>query len=128
MLRITPDQYADLQAKRSKKPVATERRPSEPERLLAAKLAASPLPPPEPEFRFHPIRRWRFDFAWPSRLVAVEIDGGIWTQGRHSRGAGVEADCEKYCEAAIRGWRILRFTPRMVKSGEAMTYITAALT
>jgi very-short-patch-repair endonuclease len=59
----------------------------------------------EREYHFHPTRKWRFDFAWPSQLVAVEIDG----RGRHQTVAGVRADCEKHNEAARLGWRVLRF-------------------
>lgn len=57
------------------------------------------------EHRFHPVRKWRFDFAWPSQRVGVEIDG----RGRHQTVAGVRADCEKMNEAIRLGWRVLRF-------------------
>lgn len=57
------------------------------------------------EYRFHPVRRWRFDFAWPSQRVAVEIDG----RGRHQSVAGVRRDCEKINTAILSGWRVLRF-------------------
>ena len=67
------------------------------------------------EYRFHPRRRWRFDFAWPSVKIAVEIDGGAYTRGRHTRGKGFEADCEKMNAAALLGWRVLRFTPQMLE-------------
>jgi very-short-patch-repair endonuclease len=57
------------------------------------------------EYQFHPTRRWRFDFASPSLMVAVEIEG----RGRHQTIAGVRADCEKYNTAAALGWRVFRF-------------------
>ena len=79
------------------------------------------LPEPEREYRFHPTRRWKFDFCWPSKMVAVELEGGTWTGGRHTRPIGFEQDCEKYNEAAIMGWKVLRFTANMVRSGEALT-------
>jgi hypothetical protein len=69
------------------------------------------LPEPTPEFQFHDTRRWRFDYAWPMRMVALEVEGGIWTEGRHTRGAGFLADNEKYSEAAIAGWRVIYCTP-----------------
>lgn len=72
---------------------------------------AAGLPEPVPEYRFHPKRRWRFDYAWPLQKLALEIEGGIWTEGRHTRGAGALADLEKYSEAAILGWRIIYCTP-----------------
>lgn len=69
------------------------------------------LPVPLPEFVFHPVRKWRFDYAWPDQKIAVEIDGGVWTKGRHTRPAGFLADMEKLNAAARFGWRILRYTP-----------------
>lgn len=74
------------------------------------------VPLPEKEYRFHPVRRWRFDFAWPDLSVAVEIEGGVWTRGRHTRPLGYEADLEKYNTAALLGWTVLRYTPAMLKS------------
>jgi len=72
------------------------------------------LPAPTREWRFHPKRRWRFDFAWPDCLVAVECEGGIWSQGRHVRGRGFENDCWKYSTAAALGWKVLRVTGGML--------------
>jgi hypothetical protein len=80
------------------------------------------------EFRFHPSRKWRFDFAWPDKLVACEIQGGLYVRGGHSRGLGQEKDCEKLSQAAALGWRVLPVSPRQVKSGEALKWIEAALT
>ena len=94
---------------------------------LATQLRAAGLPDPEPEHAFHPERGWRFDFAWPGRLVACEIDGGGHVRGRHHRPAGYEADCRKLNEAALAGWLVLRFTPAMVASGEALAALTRAL-
>jgi hypothetical protein len=76
----------------------------------------SGLPDPTPEYRFHPTRKWRFDFAWIDVRVALEVDGGIWTQGRHSRGTGMLGDHEKLNEAACLGWRVLRTTPSGLKA------------
>ena len=77
-------------------------------------LLAPDAPAPEVEYRFHPVRRWRFDFAWPVSKVAVELDGGTWTQGRHTRGAGYRGDCEKLNAAALLGWRVFRVTAGML--------------
>lgn len=82
---------------------------------------------PEREYRFHDTRRWRFDFAWPDIGLAVEVEGGTWTKGRHTTGAGFEKDAEKYNEAALLGWTILRFTSGMVRSGVAVQKIEAAM-
>ena len=72
-------------------------------------------PEPVPELRFHPTRRWRFDFAWPESRIAVECEGGVWTRGRHTRGAGFIADCEKYNAAAALGWCVFRCTSDMLR-------------
>lgn len=83
----------------------------------------------EREYRFHPTRRWRFDFCWPHEDVrlAVEVEGGVYVSGRHTRGAAFEADAEKYAEAMLAGWRLLRVTPRHIRSGQAIEWIERAL-
>lgn len=63
------------------------------------------------EFRFHPTRKWRFDYAIPEHRIAIEIDGGVWTQGRHTRPQGYLNDLEKFNMAASMGWVVLKFTP-----------------
>ena len=95
--------------------------------LLAFQVRAMKLPEPVREFQFHPVRKWRFDFAWPDKLLAAEFEGGTFVRGRHTRGKGFEADCEKYNRAVLHGWRVLRFTAKHVKSGEAVRTIEAAL-
>ncbi len=99
------------------------------------------IPEPMSEFRFCE-RRWRFDFAWgifaigfvcgmPLMLrtvnVAIEIDGGVWIQGRHSRGKGQIEDMAKLNRAAVLGWRVLRCTPQQLESGAIMPTIKQAL-
>lgn len=75
------------------------------------------------EHKFHPSRRWRFDFAFLRDGIAIEVEGGTWTKGRHTTGSGFEKDCEKYNEAALLGWRVFRFTGSMVKDGRAIKTI-----
>lgn len=72
--------------------------------------AGSSWPSPLQEHLFHDTRKWRFDFAWPRYRVAVEIEGGVFTQGRHTRSTGFIADCAKYNAAALHGWLVLRYT------------------
>jgi len=86
------------------------------------------LPPPEKEYRFHPTRQWRFDYCWPKRRVAVEIEGGLWNAGRHTRAGGFLADMEKYNAAGLLGWRLFRFSPAQLKNGEAQTFMKNVLT
>lgn len=97
------------------------------ELALAWQIRAAQLPEPTTEARFDPIRRWRFDFAFPAHRVAVEVEGGSWSNGRHTRGSGFEQDCEKYNAAALGGWLVLRVTPRMVDDGRALSLIQEAI-
>lgn len=66
------------------------------------------------EYRFCPDRKWRFDFAHVGSKVAVEIEGGVWSGGRHTRGGGYIADCAKYNRANALGWRVFRLTGDMI--------------
>lgn len=94
---------------------------------LSLQIAFARLPIPVREYRFAPPRRFRFDFSWPEKLVGLEVDGAIWTGGRHARGAGIESDCEKFSIAAANGWRVLRIAPSQIKSGVALNWIEQAL-
>ena len=85
-----------------------------------AALAPAGCAAPVSEYKFaRPARQWRFDFAWPDRKVAVELEGGVYTNGRHVRPAGYQADCAKYNEATQRGWRVLRYTRPMLTEDPA---------
>ena len=97
------------------------------EEVLAAQIAQSDLPQPVREFRFAPPRRWRFDFAWVEQRLAVEVEGGVHTGGRHTRPVGFRQDCEKYNQAVLEGWRVLRFESGSVESGAALEIIEKAL-
>ena len=75
-----------------------------------------------------PDRKWRFDFYFPERDLAVEIEGGtLFGKSRHSRGDGFEADARKYNTAALAGIKVLRFSTAMVTRGEAIDIVRAAL-
>lgn len=67
-----------------------------------------------PEHQFHPVRKWRFDFAHLPGRIAIEIEGGTWMRGGHSRGKGYQEDCEKYNEAVRLNWRVFRLTGKMI--------------
>ena len=94
---------------------------------LLAHITYAELPPPEREYPFAPPRKFRADFAWPDRRLLVEVEGGTWTRGRHTRPEGYAKDCEKYNTAALCGWRVLRFTGGMVSDGSALATIEEAL-
>lgn len=93
------------------------------DKLLMQILNAN-LPVPDREVRFHDSRRWRFDFAYTEIMLAIEVEGGVWNKGRHTRPVGFEADCEKYNEAAVDGWSVLRVTGKMINSGMAIDQLT----
>jgi len=80
------------------------------------------LPAPVAELQFEPLRRWRFDYSWPEAKIALEVEGGIWSGGRHTRGAGFVGDMAKYNHAARLGWRVLRVQPK-----ELLTLATVQL-
>lgn len=92
-------------------------------------LLAPEFPAPVREYPFAPPRRWRFDFAWPEARAAVEIEGGVWTCGRHTRGSGYGEDCAKYNAAVLNGWRVLRFTGDMLHGdlGACIAQVVALL-
>jgi len=92
----------------------------------------SGLPRPIPEYRFSPPRRWRFDWAWPNHDfgyggVALEKQGGLFIQGRHSRGAALLKEHEKLNEAAAQGWRVLFTTPDQLESTTTLALLRRAL-
>jgi very-short-patch-repair endonuclease len=82
---------------------------------------------PEREHRFDEARKWRFDFAFPDMKLGIEIEGGMWTNGRHTRGSGYEADLKKYNAAAKKGWVVLRYSTGMVTTGEAIREVAEIL-
>lgn len=110
--------------------------------LFRAALKAAGLPIPVAEYRFHPTRKWRLDYAWPEgnttepigstyfpsvTPLALEVEGAVWVQGRHTRGSGFLKDMEKYNELAARGWRLLRVTPSRLCHPDTIDMIRRAL-
>lgn len=84
------------------------------------------VPPPQREYLFIPGRRFRFDFAWPDKMLALEVEGGVHIGGRHLRPAGYTSDCFKYTEAALRGWTVMRATPSQVRDGTLADWLSRA--
>ena len=77
----------------------------------------------EQEFKFHAKRKWRADFHITGKKLLVEVEGGIWSGGRHTRGKGYLGDMEKYNAATVMGYRVIRFSTEQVKSGLAIQQI-----
>lgn len=110
-------------------------------KFLVSQLTAHGYAAPVPEHYFHPLRKWRFDLAWPCVKVAFEREGGryapVTCQGcgtvrtvfvsRHHSREGMEEDADKYNSAALLGWIVIRATPPMLKDGRAASSLIQAL-
>jgi very-short-patch-repair endonuclease len=91
---------------------------------LIEQIKETNLPIPTREHKFHQTRKWRFDLAWIGPKLAVEVEGGIWVYGRHNRAVTFLKDMEKYNNACLLGWSVLRLSTDMVKNGEGLNLIT----
>ena len=101
-----------------KKPKRKSKRSHLQDKLIAA-LQATDLPMPVEEHKFHPTRKWRFDAAWPTFSLAVELQGGTYAYGRHSRGPQMHNDYDKLNAAQLLGWRVFYFDSKHIKDMEA---------
>ncbi|HCJ0348599.1 TPA: hypothetical protein NQH15_000294 [Acinetobacter baumannii] len=81
----------------------------------------------EQEYRFNPDRRWKADFRIEGYQILVEVEGGAFCNGRHTRGQGYTDDCEKYSTAAAMGWTVIRGTTNQVKEGLVLKWIELAM-
>ena len=81
------------------------------------------------EHKFHPDRNWRFDYAIPEHKIAIEQEGGIWMKGKgaHSRPSGILRDMEKYTQANILGWIIIRRTPQQLTEQQTLNLIKCSI-
>lgn len=98
------------------------------ESVLATKIQNARFQ--KPYFRQYPFlsgRKFRADFAFPEQMLLIEVDGGLYIQGGHSRGAARESDLERDALAMLAGWRTLRVSPRHVKDGRAIAWIAELL-
>jgi hypothetical protein len=100
---------------------------SELELFLLREFKYVGIPAPVQELQFHPSRKWRFDFAWPDKMVACEVEGGTYMGGRHQTADGFQKDCEKYNEATLLGWKIIRVTADQIATAQAVTWLEALL-
>lgn len=81
------------------------------------------------EYTFHHERKWRFDYAIPNLKIAIEQEGGIWLKGKsgHSSGKGISRDMEKYNEANLLGWIVIRRTPEQLIKQETLNLVKCAI-
>jgi len=119
---MTIAEYKALRAKRSKKR-GKKGKGSKLEEKLAQDIALAGLPEPVREHRFHEVRQWRIDFAWPGQKLAAEVNGGTWGNGRHNRPSAIAKEYEKLNHLALAGWRVMLFSTDMVKDGTAVQYL-----
>lgn len=82
---------------------------------------------PAKEYVFHPVRKWRFDYAFPGAKIALEVEGGVYTGGRHIRPKGFLGDVDKYNAAAVMGWRVLRVVPDRLRTFATIEMIKNAI-
>jgi len=95
--------------------------------MFPALCRAHALPEPVAEYRFAPPRRWRFDWCWVDQKLALEVQGGIFTRGRHTRGPALLKEFEKLNAAARLGYRVMFTTPSQLASPEMFEAIREAL-
>ena len=110
------------------KPRKSTKKPAPPLRDMFTALVESELHTQcVKEYRFHPVRQWRFDYALPMQKVALEVEGGVWTQGRHTRPQGFLGDIEKYNTATVMGWRVVRCVPDDLMTGKTIDMLHALI-
>ena len=107
---------------KTKRPKRGGKVESEGESLLSLQLKALKIAF-EREFKFCQDRKWRADFHLVGKMILIEVEGGIWSGGRHTRGKGYLGDMEKYNSATALGYQVIRFSTEQVKSGLAIQQI-----
>jgi hypothetical protein len=122
--RMTTEQFREsgLQLRTSAKPVTDYKAE------FMRQVCEAGLPEPETEFKFDEKRKWRFDWLF-EKAVAVEYEGGVFSEGPsgHTSKSGVLRDIEKYNEATLAGYAVIRITPQSVMNGLALRYVKRAL-
>ena len=95
--------------------------------IVKAYFKAQGIPEPTFEYKFHPVRRWRADLCWIPQKLILEVQGGIFIQGRHSRGAAMLKEWEKLNTACGMGYRFLFCQPKDLMGAETVEQIKTAL-
>lgn len=94
------------------------RQPPGAEELAGWLFGSYGLPKPTLEWKFHPKRKWQADLAWPELMIAVEIEGGVFTRGRHTSPQGFIGDMEKYNAYAVMGILLIRILPSQIEKSD----------
>ena len=76
------------------------------------------------EYRFHVQRRWRFDYYHAATMTAIELEGGLYSEGRHVRASGYRNDLEKYNAASMQGIVILRLGTGQVDAAHIAEFVS----
>ena len=111
---------------------------SELEELLASQFKEMGWRPRR-QFKFHPMRKFKADFAWVGKKILVEVDGGIYSRygakrcplcQQLPRGGHIthfDKDRERDNLAQLAGWQVFRFTASMVKDRSALYFMERVL-
>lgn len=120
---------ARIRLARAKTSRTTCRKPVDLASVLATQLTQVRIHGWVREHRFHPVRRWRVDIAFPTIKLAIECEGfgPKGKGGYHQSAEGVHGDCEKHTALAVLGWRLIRVTSKQIRSGHALRWIEATL-
>lgn len=136
---VTPGPASERLLAARRKAVAKEERRAagKPEETFALHVQTYALPRPATQLHFALKdlgRQWRFDFAWPAYMLAVEVEGLVVRNlrdlkaqkdvkvvyGGHATITGIREDMEKYNAAARLGWYVLRFEQELIRTGAAI--------
>ena len=79
------------------------------------------------EYKFKHKRRWKMDIALPDKFICIEIHGGIFANGRHTRGMGFRRDREKMNSAQLLGHTVLEFDTGIMFDAKTIEDIDLAI-
>jgi very-short-patch-repair endonuclease len=74
------------------------------------------------EYRWHPSRKFRSDFALVQDRILIEIEGS-----GHRTYSRFLSDIDKYNQATVHGWSLLRCQPKQVAGGYIMDLLEEML-
>lgn len=122
-LCLSVTEYAQLLGNKPRKSAPSKQRSQVSKLAADTRLQLAGLPAWVTEHKFHPVRKWRLDYAWPAQKIALEVHGGVHSGGRHTRGDGFTGDREKMNEAAAMGWIVIEATAAQIRNGQARAWL-----